>query len=66
MTKDLHFHVLNKFRLYGDRCNYRGVKDPNFTQTKYKTKQNNTEKSEKINSFQFKKQCRAVICFSKF
>ena len=39
ITKDLHFHVLNKLRLYGDRCNYRGVKDPNFTQTKYKTKQ---------------------------
>ena len=33
---------------------------------KQNTKQNNTEKSEKINSFQFKKQCRAVICFSKF
>ena len=33
---------------------------------KQNTKQNNTEKSEKINSFQFKKQCRAVICVSKF
>ena len=33
---------------------------------KQNTKQNNTEKSEKINSFQFKKQCRDVICFSKF
>ena len=33
---------------------------------KQNTKQNNTEKSEKINSFQFKKQRRAVICFSKF
>ena len=35
---------------------------------KQNTKQNKPEKKnrEKHNSFQLKKQCRAVICFSKF